>query len=134
MPEEQLQQIIALLNAEEDISAAYLLGSAAKGCLRSDSDIDIAILAREKASVSSWDRLRLAGELSRVVGRTVDLGILSTDNLIYARETLLTGKRILCRDRFFCDMFGATALGLYAESRVWTHQAACRRSGCRKQR
>jgi hypothetical protein len=44
----------------------------------------------------------------------VDVGILSSRNLIYASEALLKGRRFFCRDTFQTDLAVATLLGLAA--------------------
>ncbi len=95
--------------------AAFLLGSAVSGRLRKDSDVDIAILPQPNANFRLADRLELAVRLEDVFKRKVDLGVLDHHNLIYAKEAYLTGRCIYCRNIFQRDLFGATALGLYAE-------------------
>ena len=67
-------------------------------------------------------RVALAARLSRRCRRDVDLGILDTDNLIYAKEAYLNGICIHCRDPFQRDRFGADALGLYLELRESRHE------------
>ncbi len=72
------------LRQEPSVCSVFLHGSAAQGRLRPDSDIDIAILPAAHTHISTQTRLMLAGELESLLGRTVDIGILSTNNLIYA--------------------------------------------------
>ena len=103
------------LNQDNRILAAYLLGSAAHGQLRPDSDIDIAILSVSSAVFSPLDLADLATELTLVAGRSVDLGVVSSQNLIYASEAILTGRRFLCRNVFQTDLRAATLLGLAAQ-------------------
>ncbi len=113
---EQFDKASAVLAADSRVDAAFLLGSAVHGQMRSDSDIDIAVLPAS-AIPSGLDRVRLAIKLEQVFNRQVDLGILSHNNLVYAKEAYLNGHRIYCRDAFRCELFGATALGLYADLR-----------------
>lgn len=107
----RLQQELA---AEKRLTAAFLLGSAARNQLRPDSDVDIAILLQSGTSLSPFEKVSLAVRLGELCGREVDIGLLQSRNLVYAREAYLTGECIYCRDVFVRDLFGATILGLYA--------------------
>lgn len=107
--------IVPLLQKERRILAAYLLGSAVNGTLRPDSDIDIALMFLPGKGMTGVERGELAAELSLVLRREVDLGVLSSGNLVYARETILTGNRIFSRNDGVADLYAATLLGLYAQ-------------------
>jgi predicted nucleotidyltransferase len=113
----QLQSITERLGRDTRIAAAYLLGSAARNEMRPDSDVDIAVLPCEGVRLSWMDRLALADGLAEPLGRTVDLGVLDSANLVYAKEAITSGTCILTRDRFRSDLFAATALALYARLR-----------------
>ena len=115
----RLQQELA---GVERLTAAFLIGSAARNQLRPDSDIDIAILLKSGTSFSPFEKINLAVRLGELCSREVDLGMLESQNLVYAREAYLTGECIYCRDVFAKDLFGATILGLYAALK-----------GCRKE-
>lgn len=114
---EQLRKASAVFAGQQRIDAAYVLGSAVNGPLRSDSDIDIAILPSAHAVLDAFGRIRLGIELEKIFMRQVDIGILDHNNLIYAKEAYLNGRRIYCRDTFRSELFGASALGMYAELR-----------------
>lgn len=94
--------------------AAYLLGSAAAGRLREDSDIDIAILPSRHGGMSVDERLSLTGELVRAFGRPVDLGVLSTANVVYAKEAVANGRVLFERDARVTARFAMLALSMYA--------------------
>lgn len=96
------------------VEAAYLLGSAATGRLRGDSDVDVAILLRRGTSLSVRQRLALTGELAALLGRPVDLGLLSTANVVYAKEAVATGKMLFQRDALAVGRFAMLALSMYA--------------------
>ena len=102
------------LEREEHVAAAYLLGSAVRGALRPDSDIDIALLPVRGRVVSSEDRLSLAADLEEIAGRPVDVGVLSTANLVYAKEAVAHGVVILERDRTVRARFAMLVLSMYA--------------------
>jgi uncharacterized protein len=114
---EELDGLRAMLSRDGRIDAAYLLGSAREGTFRPDSDVDIAVLPAPGVSISTMERLDLAAVLAQAVGRIVDIGILDTANLVYAREAVLGGICIFSASDMRRDLFAATALGLYAQLR-----------------
>ncbi|MFP4035346.1 MAG: type VII toxin-antitoxin system MntA family adenylyltransferase antitoxin [Desulfovermiculus sp.] len=114
----EVKKIADSLKKDERISAAYVLGSAVTDRLRADSDIDIALLPAPGHSLSQMDLLHLSSQLGTCCPRPVDIGILSTHNLIYAKEALLQGECLFCKDQYYHDLFVATALGLYLELRT----------------
>lgn len=97
------------------ILAAYLLGSVLTPNFRRESDVDVAILLHPGQEMSSMERLELAADLSNGVGHSVDIGLLSTRNLVYAKEAIIKGRCIYCRDTGARDLFAATALSLYLQ-------------------
>ncbi|MDA3896040.1 MAG: nucleotidyltransferase domain-containing protein [Desulfobacteraceae bacterium] len=115
LPDITIEKIITVLKKDTRVAAAYLFGSAAKGELRPDSDIDIAILPVPKIFLTQMDLLKLSSQLEDHCGREVDIGILSSKNLIYTKEAILNGKCIYEKDDIYCRLFVATALGLYAQ-------------------
>ena len=76
------------LQANHRIAAAYLIGSGAEGRLRAESDVDIAVLPARGTTLTVPERMDLAADLAALAGRTVDLGILQTGNLVYAKEVM----------------------------------------------
>ena len=97
---------------EPRILAAYLVGSAASGMLRPDSDIDFGLLLQPGEIMSGMEINDLASELALGFGRPVDIGLISARNLIYARQCILTGKQVFCRNVFRAGLAAATLLGL----------------------
>jgi len=110
----QLAGLVAHLGGRDGVAAAYLLGSAVAGRLRPDSDVDIAVLPISPAGLPPAERPGMAAELSRVVGREVDLGVLTTRNLVYAKEAVAGGRRIFSRDDSATARFEMYALSMYA--------------------
>lgn len=115
MTTDKLKQAQRILEQNPAILAAYLHGSTAKGTARPDSDVDIALLPNPGKHLPLRTRLEFAGELESVLGCPVDLGELSTRNLIYAKEVIANGTEIFTTNRFQSDLFMATALAMYAE-------------------
>lgn len=109
-----LQQARDILLGHPAVEAAYLLGSAAEGRLRQGSDIDIAVLLRRSTALSVEDRLSLTAALGRIFCRPIDLGLLGTRNLVYAKEAITRGRLIAERDRAVTARFAMHALSMYA--------------------
>jgi predicted nucleotidyltransferase len=109
-----LEAVASHLSRHDHVAAAYLLGSAAEERLRSDSDVDIAVLPVTPEGLPLLERLHLAAELSSIVGREVDLGVLATRNLVYAKEAVTRGRLILDRDHQVTARFEMYALSMYA--------------------
>lgn len=95
--DELLAKLSERLSTEGDIVIAILFGSAASGGLRPDSDLDVAILAREP--LSAGRRRELTALLADLGGRPVDLIDLRTSGISVTRTALTRGKRLICRDR-----------------------------------
>jgi len=111
--QDKLLAIQRRLEQDRRVLAGYLLGSAASGRMRPDSDLDLALMTMPDAKMSSMDRIALAAELGLEVGIVVDIGELSSGNLVYAKEAILAGKRIFTRDVFQADLKACTLLGMY---------------------
>jgi len=110
-----MKTIIQALADNPRVLAAYLLGSGVRGTLRPDSDLDIGLLPTPGTRLSPVELAEIAAQLTPLVGRPVDLGLISSANLVYARQAILTGQRILCKDPFTADNTVATLLGLAAQ-------------------
>ncbi len=113
LPKQTLIQLKVLLWQDERIAAAYLLGSAASGRMRPDSDIDVAILPVQGLSFTSLDRAELAGRLSYELGRSVDMGLLSSANLVYSRQVLEKGARLFMKNPLYVQLMETTLLSMY---------------------
>jgi predicted nucleotidyltransferase len=103
------------LKADERIDAAYLLGSALTENFRPDSDVDLALLLQPGLQFGQAEFLALAAQLEGGLAHSLDIGILTTRNLIYAREAITKGRRLFCRQSARVDLFAASVLALYTE-------------------
>lgn len=108
-----IEQATTILRSQPNIAAAYLLGSATTGQLRDDSDIDIALLPTEQHTISMQSRLELAALLEIRLGRTIDIGIINSENLIYASEAILNGQRILTSKKDYTAETETRLMGCY---------------------
>lgn len=111
----QIKALTERLHRLPVVCAAFLHGSAAKNRLRADSDVDVALLLNAREQMPADVRLDLSGEIEALLGRTADIGILSTNNLIYAKEVIEHGRILFTKKQFFSDQFLSTCLALYAE-------------------
>jgi predicted nucleotidyltransferase len=92
-----LDELSERLGEQDDIVVAIAFGSAARGSLRPDSDLDVAILAQQP--LSAGRRRKLIALLADVSGRPIDLVDLRTSGIAVTRAALIDGKRLVCRDR-----------------------------------
>lgn len=107
------KQISCIFGEYSDIAAVYLLGSAVVGELRDDSDIDIALLPMDERGISLQSRLGMAALLEGRLNRTVDVGVITANNLIYASEAILKGQRILTVQKDYTEAMETRLLGCY---------------------
>lgn len=77
----------------EDVAAAYLFGSQAKGTGREKSDIDVAVLFyNQKDKLSRFDRrVEMIIDLERAVGRKVDIVDMEEAPLMLRHQILKNG-------------------------------------------
>jgi uncharacterized protein len=97
------------------IIAVYLHGSYSKNKVRSDSDIDLAILVKPNKKISSMELLKMSGDLEIELKKVIDIGVVSAKNLVYAKEVIANGLCILNNDnnaKDFCEM---TLLSMYTD-------------------
>lgn len=96
-----------------DIAFAFLFGSGAKGKMRKESDLDIAVYFQPERDLE-WEEFdktyknenRMALDLERLLKREVDLIVLNRAKAILADEILRKGNPIVIKDRgIFLDYF-----------------------------
>ena len=109
-----LAPVIPIFENDPRVISVYALGSAARDEMRSDSDIDLALLLTPGTSLPATELVSLATRLSDVLGRPVDLGLLSAMNLVYTRQAVLVGRCIYRRPFSLAALMVADWLGLYA--------------------
>ena len=84
----------------EALACVYLFGSAARGTLRTGSDVDIAVLyADEPPATLEGLGLDLAADLERRLRRTVDLVVLNCAPVDLIHRILRDGILVCERDR-----------------------------------
>lgn len=98
-----LSQITEYLHNHAKVSAAWLFGSVAAGKSRKDSDIDIAVLFVPGLSKHErFDlRLCLAGEMTRLAGRDVDVVDMQSVPLYLQHQVRKVGRLIVEKDHAY---------------------------------
>ena len=104
-----------ILSGDARILAVYLLGSALRGNLGPESDIDLALMLEAGAKMSSLERLKIANDLAYKLERSVDLGEISSANLVYSREAFLTGVPVFQRNPEKAALRRAGLMGMYIQ-------------------
>ena len=94
---EMEDKICALCSREPSIDAAYIFGSQAKGSLRPESDLDVALLLNEDRR-SEFSLLSFISNLERAYGRRVDVVILNHAGEVLKYEVRRSGRVIFERD------------------------------------
>ena len=113
-----LEKCVQCFQSESTVVAVWGFGSAFSGNMRVDSDVDFAILYEAGHQVDHKQRGRLASELEDYLHRSVDLGEVTTQNLVYAYQAIRTGKRVYCRDAAATDEFTGRLCSLYADFKL----------------
>jgi uncharacterized protein len=89
--------ILQVLERYPDIKLCVLFGSAAKGRLRAESDVDVAVAAVRALSIA--EKLALLGDLALATGRGVDVVDLRQAGGYVLQQALTTGVVILKTDK-----------------------------------
>ena len=90
------QRATRVLSAHESIIAAWVFGSAQKGLVGPESDLDIGVLFREPPPFAEWARLRAALQQALQFD-AIDLVALNEANAILRFEAV-SGRPLFCRD------------------------------------
>jgi predicted nucleotidyltransferase len=110
-----LNQCIERFAREPNIMAVWILGSAVTDRLRNDSDVDFAIYYRPGTTRDLAAQGGLVLDLERILERTVDLGKLSSRNLVYAVQATQLGKLLYARDPQDAVAFVSRMQSLYLD-------------------
>lgn len=95
-----LEGFLAARAAGDDIVAAYLFGSVARGDDGAESDVDVAVLyRRDPPPTLEALPLRLEGDIERLLGRRADVIALNLAPVDLCARVLRDGVVILDRDR-----------------------------------
>lgn len=105
---------LLLADAPEDVVAAYVFGSIARGTASPSSDVDLAFLMRTRpASTLEGRMLDYEAELERALGCPVQVVILNDAPPDLAHRVLRDGQVLLERDRTARLSFEVRTRNLY---------------------
>ncbi|MDQ3033091.1 MAG: nucleotidyltransferase domain-containing protein [Myxococcota bacterium] len=101
--EPSLTELTAALAAHRDVELAVVFGSVARGEAGLGSDVDVAVRG-------AVDRLALGAQLSRALGREVDVVELDTPDLVLLSEIVRDGRCVAERSPGAYAQFRSHAL------------------------
>jgi predicted nucleotidyltransferase len=101
-----LETLQEYFKSRSDISFAFLFGSAARGKIRPEGDIDIAVYFSPEEGIE-WEAFgkiypgenRIALDLEKLLHKEVDLIVLNRAKAILADEVIRKGKPIIVKDK-----------------------------------
>ncbi len=101
-----LETLEGYFKTRKDIAFAFLFGSAARGKIRQEGDIDIAVYFYPKEGLE-WEAFgkiypgenKIALELERILHKEVDLIVLNRAKALLADEIIRKGKPIVINDK-----------------------------------
>jgi len=101
-----LEKLKNYFEERDDIAFAFLFGSAARGRVRSEGDVDIAIYFEPEKELE-WEAFnkkyegenRIALDLERLLKKEVDLVVLNRARAVVADEIMRKGTPLVIKDR-----------------------------------
>ncbi|NLT95573.1 MAG: nucleotidyltransferase domain-containing protein [Clostridia bacterium] len=112
LEKEKITYIKELLIEKLNPYLIYLFGSAAKGKMGEESDIDIGFLSDNK--ISSYDIFMIAQELADQLDREVDLVDLNQASTVFQMQVVSSGKVIYCNNDTRRKLFEMVVFKKYA--------------------
>ncbi|MCG3086439.1 type VII toxin-antitoxin system MntA family adenylyltransferase antitoxin [Sporosarcina cyprini] len=112
LSEEIRQQLVDTINEHLTTDFIILFGSFSKGTARQDSDIDVAYFSPQK--LSSYEKFILAGNLTSITGREVDLVDLKQIDTVFTMQIFSEGEPIYIRDENQFTLQKMRAYSMYA--------------------
>jgi uncharacterized protein len=97
------------------VQAAWMYGSAAKGEMRSDSDLDLAVFMPPTDATTRWEFIQKASELAAIWGREVDLVKFQAVSPVLQKEILTHGQQLFVHDPDCVANYSLFALSQYRD-------------------
>ncbi len=113
LSQENIDAIIQEFSGIPEVLSIFLMGSAVNGAMKKESDIDIALLPYKEPQVKELISHPINPELMLKVNRNLDVGIMSSRNLIYASQAIFYGKCIFTKDKTRHDFRVNTLTSMY---------------------
>ncbi len=104
--ETRLRTLKEYFESRDDIAFAFLFGSGAKGRVRKEGDVDIAVYFWPEKGIE-WENVkrryegenRIAIDVEKLVKKEVDLIVLNRAKAVLADEVIRKGRPIVVKDR-----------------------------------
>lgn len=101
-----LESLKTYFEERDDVAFAFLFGSAARGRVRREGDVDIALYFKPEKEVE-WEAFnktykgenRIGLDLERLLKKEVDLVVLNRARAVVADEIIRKGKPLIIKDR-----------------------------------
>jgi hypothetical protein len=94
-----------------DVQAVYLFGSVASGKIHAESDIDLAIVPRDKTLRSK--KLDILADLTKNGFNNIDLVFLDTQDVVIRFEAVRQNQVVYCAEDFDAHSFYSLTLRQY---------------------
>lgn len=93
--------IIRYFSQKPEVAAVYLYGSQVRGEARKDSDIDLAVLVTDKRKYRGFGIVQVvfAQELSKLIGKEVEVQDLLSCRVDFAQRVLSEGKLLISNNQ-----------------------------------
>jgi len=104
--EKVLEGLKTYFEGRDDVSFAFLFGSAVRGRIRLEGDVDIAVYFKPEKEIE-WEAFnktykgetRIALDLERLLKKEVDLVVLNRARAVISDEIIRKGKPLIIKDR-----------------------------------
>ncbi len=116
------ERLRAVLASHPGVRLGYVFGSAARGALRADSDVDVAVRFAARPTLDGLAALAL--NLERAAGRRVDVIDLDTAPPLLLREVVKEGRLLFAASDDERVAFETAALARYADTAHLRHVQA----------
>jgi predicted nucleotidyltransferase len=93
-----IQLLASIFKGYPDIQAVYLFGSSASGRMHAESDLDLALVLRDRQVAPS--KLDILAELARAGFDNVDLVFLNTDDIVLKYEAVRQNQLVYASEDF----------------------------------
>ena len=111
-----IKKVQKILTGEPDVLAVYLFGSQVGGFAGKESDLDMAVVVKDKRSLNELDFLRLLGSIH--FPKNLDLCVVdNTSSPFFLFEIISQGKRIYEKNEDEVTPFEAVVLKSYYDTR-----------------
>jgi predicted nucleotidyltransferase len=112
LPLDEMERALTrVLETWASVRAAWLFGSVVEGGMGPLSDVDVAVLARDRLSFD--DHAQLTVDLAAAVGRRCDVVPVEQASPVLGMEILRSGRRFFCRENEAADAWESAALTRY---------------------